>query len=155
MPGKSLVNLLRLVDNPPKSRNQRLASLMRRFHICEELGTGWDIIIQSCEEAFLPAPKVFEYDDAGGSMRVSLLAYSSFGSMGQLERIMTCYWHTCICYAEDSPMRNQSLRERLGIDAPSPSTIPKLISATMSAGFIKPLDEGASPRFRRYVPIWI
>ena len=153
-PGKSLVDLMRLLDNPPKSRNQKLASLMRRFHICEELGTGWDKIIQSCEKAFLPAPKIWEYDNAGGNMRVSLLAYSSFSSMGQQERIMTCYWHACFCFAEGSTMRNQSLRDRFGADAPSPSTISKLISATMNDGLIKPLDEGTSPRFRRYVPFW-
>ena len=153
-PGKSLVDLMRLLDNPPKSRNQRLASLMRRFHICEELGTGWDKIIQSCEGSFLPAPKVREYDDAGGSMRVSLLAYSPFGSMDQIERIMTCYWHACICFAGDSVMRNRTLRERFGADAPSASTISKLITATIKAGLVKPLDESAPPSKRAYVPFW-
>ena len=153
-PGKSLVDLMRLVDNPPKSRNQRLASLMRRFRICEELGTGWDKIIQSCEMAFMPAPKVTEYDDAGGSMRVSLLSYVPFSSMGQLERIMTCYWHACICFASDVPMRNQSLRARFGDEAPSASSISKLIAATVDAGLIKLFDESAAPRFRCYVPFW-
>ena len=153
-PGKSLVDLMRLLDNPPKSRNQRLASLMRRFHICEELGTGGDKVIQSCEKGFLPAPKVREYDDAGGSMRVSLLAYSSFGSMDQMERIMTCYWHACVCFAGDSVMRNRTLRERFGVETPSASTISKLITATINAGLVKPLDESAPPRDRRYVPFW-
>lgn len=153
-PGKSLVDLMRLVDNPPKSRNQRLASLMRRFHICEELGTGWDKIIQSCESSFLPAPKITEYDDAGGSMRVSLLSYASFSSMGQRERIMACYWHACICFASGVNMRNQTLRARFGDNAPSVSSISKLIAATVKAGLIKPFEEDSSPRFRRYVPFW-
>ena len=128
---------------------------MRRFRICEELGTGWDRIIQSCELAFMPAPKVTEYDDAGGSMRVSLLSYAPFSSMGQLERIMTCYWHACICFASDVPMRNQSLRARFGDEAPSASSISKLIAATVNAGLIKLFDESAAPRFRRYVPFWV
>lgn len=75
-PGTSLVDLMRLVDNPPKSRNQRLASLMRRFRFCEELGTGWDRIISSCEASYLPAPRVVEYEEAGGSVRISLMPYS-------------------------------------------------------------------------------
>lgn len=36
--GIPLVDIKRIVDNPPKSRNEKLASLMRRFRICEELG---------------------------------------------------------------------------------------------------------------------
>ena len=35
-PGKPLVDTLRFVDNSPQSRNEALASLMRRFRICEE-----------------------------------------------------------------------------------------------------------------------
>lgn len=43
-PGTSLVDVLRIIDNPPKSRNEKQASLMRRLKMCEELGrdgTGW------------------------------------------------------------------------------------------------------------------
>lgn len=46
--GIPLVDIYRIVDNPPKSRNEKLASLMRRLRMCEELGTGWDKIIISC-----------------------------------------------------------------------------------------------------------
>ena len=34
-PGKPLVSTTRFVDSPPHSRNETLASLMRRFRICE------------------------------------------------------------------------------------------------------------------------
>ena len=46
-PGLPLVDILRIVDNPLRSRNEKLAAMMRRFHICEESGTGWDKIIIS------------------------------------------------------------------------------------------------------------
>src|SRR5690606_3908671 len=37
-PGEPLVSTDRFVDTPPKSRNEALASLMRRFGVCEERG---------------------------------------------------------------------------------------------------------------------
>jgi len=39
-PGSPLIDVHRIVDNPPKSRNERTASLLRRLGICEELGTA-------------------------------------------------------------------------------------------------------------------
>ena len=39
-PGKPLVDTDRFLGSPPKSRNETLASLMRRFRICEERGSG-------------------------------------------------------------------------------------------------------------------
>ena len=33
-PGTPLVDILRIIDNPPKSRNEKLSSLMRRMKIC-------------------------------------------------------------------------------------------------------------------------
>ena len=153
-PGTSLVDLMRLVDNPPKSRNQRLASLMRRFRFCEELGTGWDKIIASCEASYLPAPAAVEYDAAGVSMRVSLMSYVPYRSMDMRDRIMACYWHACICFTNGGVMTNQSLRARFGEEGPSQSTVSKLISATVEAGLIKPVDPDTAPRYMRYVPSW-
>ena len=39
-PGTPLVDVMRIIDNPPKSRNEKLASVMRRLNMCEELGRG-------------------------------------------------------------------------------------------------------------------
>ena len=47
-PGSLLVELMRIIDNPPRSRNEKLAALMRRFNICEEAGTGWDKMVKEC-----------------------------------------------------------------------------------------------------------
>ena len=57
-PGTPLVDVLRIIDNPPKSRNEKLASLMRRLKMCEELGRGWDRMVLACEAQFLPAPRI-------------------------------------------------------------------------------------------------
>lgn len=61
--GTPLVDVRRIIDNPPKSRNEKLASLMRRLRMCEELGSGWDKIVSSCEFAQLPAPKIELYEE--------------------------------------------------------------------------------------------
>ena len=47
--GTPLVDIMRIIDNPPKSRNEKMAALMRRLGMCEELGTGWDKLVISCE----------------------------------------------------------------------------------------------------------
>ncbi|WP_280116276.1 ATP-binding protein [Leucobacter coleopterorum] len=39
-PGKPLISTRRFVDLPPHSRNEHLASLMRKAHIVEERGSG-------------------------------------------------------------------------------------------------------------------
>ena len=153
-PGKPLVEVLRLLDNPPRSRNQALAGLMRRFHICEEAGTGWDKVIDACEFAHLPAPRVDVYSDGGGSTKVSLLAYAPYATMDANERVMACYWHACLCQMSNTAMGNQSLRARFGPEGPSPSSVSRLIRETIDRGLIKPVDPTSAPRFMRYVPAW-
>ena len=68
-PGTPLVEVARIIDNPPRSRNEKLAALMRRLRMCEELGTGWDKITISCELQQLPAPRIQLFEDALCSLR--------------------------------------------------------------------------------------
>ena len=39
-PGAPLVDTQRFLGSPPRSRNETLASMMRRIGICEERGSG-------------------------------------------------------------------------------------------------------------------
>lgn len=55
-PGAPLVATDRLVDFPPKSRNEELASLMRRFRICEERDSRVDKVVYQTVLHQLPAP---------------------------------------------------------------------------------------------------
>ena len=48
-PGEPLVSTERFVDTPPESRNEALASLMRRLGICEERGSGIDKVLTEVE----------------------------------------------------------------------------------------------------------
>jgi ATP-dependent DNA helicase RecG len=71
-PGEPLVDTDRFIDSPPKSRNEVLASLMRRFMIFEERGSGIDKIVHEVEFYQLPAP-LFEVPD--GFTRTVLFAH--------------------------------------------------------------------------------
>lgn len=48
-PGKPLIDVLRFIDHTPISRNEMLASIMRRMNFCEERGSGVDRAIAQCE----------------------------------------------------------------------------------------------------------
>lgn len=91
--GAPLINVMRIIDNPPRSRNEKLAELTRRLKICEELGTGWDKIVISAELQQLPAPRIDSYED---STKVTLFAHVPFTNISSEERLWACYLHACI-----------------------------------------------------------
>lgn len=53
-----LIDCDRVVNATPVSRNEKIARTMRRIGLCEELGSGWDRVVESCEEYRLPSPMV-------------------------------------------------------------------------------------------------
>ncbi len=112
-PGKSLVNIDRMIDLPPRSRNEDLASLMRRMNMCEEQGSGLDKVIISIEENRLPPPEFQEMDK---SMRVVLFSPRSFADMTVAERTRACYQHAIMKYLQGEKMKNVTLCELVGID---------------------------------------
>ena len=150
-PGTPLVDIKRIIDNPPKSRNEKLAALMRRLRICEELGSGWDKIVQSCEILQLPAPKISVYDE---STRVTLFSEMPFSSISAEDKIWACYLHACVKYVEGQQITNSSLRDRFGVKESSSGSISRLIKEAVELNFIKPLDPNTAPRYMKYSPIW-
>ena len=154
-PGTLMVDRMRIIDAPPRSRNEDTAALMRRMGICEELGTGWDKIAQSCELMELPSPNIRSYDTG---TRVTLYSERPFSRISIKDREWACYIHACLRYVneddESTYMTNSSLRQRFGLDKQAQPTISKLIKHTMDDGLIKSLDPNTAPRYMKYVPIW-
>ena len=148
-PGKSLVKTERMIDLPPRSRNEALASLMRRMEMCEEQGTGLDKVIISIELNQLPPPKFQEMEN---SMRVILLAPRSFADMTVSERTRACYQHAIIKYLDGKKMKNSTLCERFGIDKKNAAQASIVIKKALTNKFIKAAD----PEHPRggYEPIW-
>ena len=150
-PGEPLVDTQRLLDSPPTSRNEILASLLRRFRICEERGSGIDKVVFEVELYQLPAP-LFEKLD--GFTRTVLFSRKALADMDKAERMRACYLHACLKYVEREYLTNTSIRERFGIKEKNRSTASRLIRDAVEAGFIVADVPDAPPKHMRYVPFW-
>jgi predicted HTH transcriptional regulator len=150
-PGKPLVEPLRFLDSPPKSRNELLAAFMRRVGVCEERGSGVDKVVFQTEFYQLPAP-VFEI--AGDNTRAVLFAHRPLSKMDKADRIRACYLHSCLRWVSRDYMTNTSLRERFGIKKDNSSMASRYIREAVAAKAIKTSEEKAPPKTRKYVPFW-
>ena len=150
-PGTPLVATERFLDTPPKSRNETLASLMRRFRICEERGSGIDKVVSQSEVFQLPAP-LFEAPE--GFTRTVLFSHRPLSEMDKEERVRACYLHACLKYVQRDFLTNTSLRERFGIEERNRSMASRLIREATEARAIVPNDSSAAPKLMKYVPWW-
>lgn len=150
-PGRPLVDVWRILNDPPCSRNEKMAALLRRLDLCEEAGTGWDKTVAICEYRTLPAPLI---ETRANSTIVTLFAAVPFKKLTASERRQACYWHACIRYANKESMTNQSLRERFGLGDASSSIVSRLIKECVEANLVKPLDADSSRKFMKYIPAW-
>lgn len=151
-PGRPLVDTLRMMDEPPRSRNESLASLMRRMNICEERGSGIDKVVFQVELFQLPAPAFTLKDQA---MVVTLFAHQALKDMNKDDRIRACYQHACLKHVSNETMTNTSLRERFNIAENNAAQASRIIAETVDAELIKPSDpENKSRKLMKYVPFW-
>jgi len=150
--GKPLIDILRLIDSQPKSRNEKLATLMRQMGICEERGSGIDKVINAVEVFQLPAPKFIEEDDF---FKVILFAPLKFEDMDKQDRIRATYQHCSLKFSNQEYMTNTTLRKRFGLGNKQHSKASKVISDTLKKGLIKPADpENKSTRHIKYIPFY-
>lgn len=124
---------------------------MRRLRMCEELGTGWDKIVLTCELMQLPAPKIELFEE---STRVTLFSKVPFSNYSMEEKLWACYLHACIKHVEGEQLTNSSLRKRFGVNDSSAGNISRLIKEAVAKQLIKPLDPSTAPRYMKYIPIW-
>ncbi len=150
-PGKPLIKTERFLDNPPQSRNEYLASFMRRINICEERGTGIDKVIYSIEFYQLPAPL---FEETQQHTKITLFADKPFSEMDNFDRVRACYQHCCLKYVNKEPMNNQSLRERFKITKGNSAIASRIIKQALEMNLIKLYDENANRKVYRYIPFW-
>jgi predicted HTH transcriptional regulator len=150
-PGEPLVDTQRFLDTPPRSRNETMASLMRRLGICEERGSGIDKVVFQIELHQLPAP-LFEIPD--GFTRSVLFAHKDLKEMDKADRVRACYLHACLCYVTRKKMTNSSIRERFGIADHNAAYASNLLNEAVAAGMIVIQDPNVGTRGRSYVPFW-
>ncbi len=150
-PGEPLIDTQRFLDTQPRSRNEKLASLMRRLNICEERGSGIGKVVGAVELHALPAP-VFERPP--GSTRAMLFAHKPLRDMDRGERLHACYMHACLRYVTHQPMTNASLRKRFGIAEKNAAVASRILSDAVRDGLIAVANPEAGTRARRYMPFW-
>lgn len=145
-PGIPLIEVTRFIDHTPKSRNEKLASMMKIFHICEERGHGIDKAINSVELHQLPAPKFDTYETA---TKVTLFAPKRLIDMSREDKIRACYQHCCLMHVSNSKMTNTTLRKRLNIEDKNYATASRIIADTLKEKQIKKGSE-----LNSYIPWW-
>ncbi|MCY4329344.1 MAG: putative DNA binding domain-containing protein [Endozoicomonadaceae bacterium] len=150
-PGLPLVKTDRFLDSPPQSRNEALASFMRRINICEERGSGIDKVVSQTELFQLPAP-VFETSEK--HTRAILFGHKAFSEMDKQERTHACYLHCCLRYVIREKMNNSSVRKRFCIEEKNQAQASRVIKHTVDVGLIRPYDTDAGTRSMHYVPYW-
>ena len=150
-PGLPLVDTERFLDTPPQSRNEALASFMRRINVCEERGTGIDKVVFETEYYQLPAPL---FEQTTQHTRATLFAHKMYKAMDTEERVRACYLHCCLKYVNKEPMNNATVRQRFNIEEGNSAMASRVIKQAVDAGMIRLYDAKANRKEWRYVPFW-
>lgn len=143
-PGKPLIDIFRFIDHAPISRNEKLASLMRRMNVCEERGSGIDRALAQCEIYQLPAPD-FQKDDL--FTKVVMYAPMTLRQMDKEDKRRACYQHCCLQYLSGKKMTNETFRGRLNISDENYSMASRIIADTIAVNYIKPDDSATSKKY--------
>ena len=149
--GDMLIDPMRIVDWPPTSRNRKVPAIMRRLELCEEMGSGWDRMVESCERCHIPAPTMQSEESYTRAVLRSAVPYDD---MAQEDKVWACYLHACFRHINGERMTNSSLRARFAVDDARSVDISRLIRATCEQGLIRLYDETVARRDRSYVPFW-
>lgn len=151
-PGAPLISIDRFIDHNPISRNEKLASIMRRFNICEEKGSGIDKVIKSVELYQLPAPNFLEYDNG---TKVIMYSYKKLNEMDRDDKLRACYQHACLQYVSGEKMTNESLRTRFNIEKKNAAVASRILSDAVISELIKEYQPNSeSRRYKSYLPYW-
>lgn len=150
-PGNPLVGPHRMLDRPPRTRNNEMVSLMRRMDMCEDDGLGMDKVFDECEKYKLPAPRLIASSDG---MKVIVHGPYAFAELSGQERVNTCYWHCVLMHeVKRQAMTVSSLRERFGGDAEvSMEQIRSVIEDTVAQDLITQVSENGDDS--EYKPNW-
>ncbi len=150
-PGEPLVDTDRFLDTPPKSRNEILASFMRRINICEERGSGIDKIVAQTELFQLPAPT---FRATNGYTISILYAHKELKEMNRMDRVWACYLHASLRYIQNDFMTNTTLRDRFAIEKKNTAIASRIIKEALKENLISIYDEEVGTKAREYIPKW-
>lgn len=150
-PGVPLIEIERFIDAPPTARNQNFVQVMRLAGYCEDRGSGVDRAVREIERAALPPPLFAKVE---GSTSVTAFMPKHFADMTPDERVRACFQHAQLLHEQNQSMSNSSLRARFGLKDSQISQVSNVIRDAITAGKIKPLNEGQAPKLARYIPAY-
>ena len=150
--GSPLVDIVRIVDTVPLSRNENLAGFMHKCGICEERGSGYDKVVYATSKNYMLAPKIENQSDK--FTKVTLYLKVPFDFTSKEDRIRTCYMQTCLLYVNGKTIDNNSVRELFGIAENDKYKASRIIKDTLDTKLIKAVDDATAPRYKKYVPFW-
>ncbi len=151
-PGVPIIEPMRFLDFPPRSRNTELADLLGKFRIVESRGTGIDKVVASLEDNELPALEILT--KGTDATQVTIHGKKMFKNMSATEKNESIYWNACLHYVNDEQINNASLRKRFNLTSNDSSLISKAISNAVEADLIKLYDKNAGRKFVSYIPFW-
>ena len=150
--GAPLINIERIVDTVPVSRNENIAGYMNKCGICEERGSGYDKIVMSTAKDKLLAPLIINQNNQ--FTKVVLFAKVPFDLTTKEDRVRTCYMQACLAYVNFGSIGNSDIRDLFDLADSEKVKASRIIKDTVSAGLIKPLDVETAPRYMKYIPFW-
>ena len=150
--GAPLVDIERIVDTAPITRNENIAGFMHKCGICEERGSGYDKIITATSANNMPAPRV--ENQSNQFTKAVLMVKTPFDMLSKADKIRTCYMQACLAYITYSAISNADIRVLFGLSDAEMSKTSRIIKETIAEGLIKPLDSGTAPRYMKYIPFW-
>jgi predicted HTH transcriptional regulator len=151
-PGNPLVPIDRILDMAPRTRNDAMASFLHKCGICEERGSGYDKIVGATCRAGLLAPRV--QDQGGVFTKVTIHSKVPIKQVGKQDRIWTCYMLACLACVSSDAIGNADVRAVFDLEDAQRSMAGRIISDTLKAGLIRPVDPSAAPKVMRYLPFW-
>ncbi|RVU73947.1 ATP-binding protein [Lactobacillus sp. HT06-2] len=151
-PGIPLIEPLRFLDVPPRSRNPELANLLSKFHITESRGTGIDKVVYALEQAKLPAVEILSKGTT--ATQVTIREKKAFKDLSVTEKNEAIYWDASLKYVNDMKISNSTLRETFQLTDKEASLISKALASSMEANLIRPYDANAGKKFMEYIPYW-
>lgn len=150
-PGLPLITTSRFIDEF-QSRNEILASFMRRIGVCEEKGSGIDKVVFNAELFQLPAP---DFQTKEKHTKAIMYAFKELKDMDKKDKVRATYQHACLCYVSNDKMTNQSLRKRFKISSKNAAIASRIIKDTLDSEMIKIDDpESKSRKYVKYIPFW-
>lgn len=150
--GIPLVDINRIIDTVPLSRNELLSKFMRKCGFCEERGSGYDKIIYYLSLNKMLAPKIENQNNQ--FTKVTMYSKIPFELVNKEDKVRTCYMYACLMYLQGESINNNSIRSLFEVDVKSKYKISRIIKDCLNMGLIKPVDENTAPRYMKYIPFW-